>query len=76
MSNIPWKSVGRMLLAAFFTYGGVYLLGHIVYAYVTWGYPPWSHVMAGALFLSAAILLPFRRTRWLGAVSGFQAGLT
>ncbi len=58
------------LLAAFFAYGGVYLLGHIVNAYVQWGYPPWSHFAAGALFLLAAILLSFRRTRWLGAVAG------
>ncbi len=42
--------------------------GHIVKSYNQWGYPPWAHFVAGALFLSAAIVLPFRRTRWLGAI--------
>lgn len=70
MSNIRWKSVGLVLLAASFAYIGVYLVGpgHIVKAYVQWGYPTWAHFVAGAAFLSAAILLPFRRTRWLGAI--------
>jgi hypothetical protein len=70
MSNIRWKSVGLVLLAAFFAYIGVYLVGpgHIVKSYVQWGYPPWAHFVAGALFLSAAILLPFLRTRWPGAI--------
>ena len=70
MSNIRWKPVGRVLFAASFAYLAVYLLGpgHIIKAYVQWGYPPWAHFVAGALFLSAAILLPFRRTRWSGAI--------
>jgi DoxX-like family len=70
MSNIRWNSVALVLLAISFAYIGVYLLGpdHIVKAYVQWGYPPWAHFVAGALFLSAAVLLPFRRTRWPGAI--------
>jgi hypothetical protein len=70
MSNIAWKSVGRVLFAAAFAYLAVYLLGpgHIVKSYTQWGYPPWAHFAAGALFLSAAIFLPFRRTRWPGAI--------
>ena len=72
MPNIRWKSVGRVLLAASFAYIGLYLVvpGHIIKSYTQWGYPPWAHFVAGALFFSAAILLLFRRTRWLGAVSG------
>ena len=70
MPNIHWKSVARLLLAAAFAYIGVYLVGpgHIIKSYAQWGYPPWAHFVAGAAFLSAAILLPFRRTRWLGAI--------
>lgn len=70
MHNIRGKSVGVALLAACFAYIGVYLLvpGHIVRSYVEWGYPPWAHFVAGALFLSAAVLLPFRWTRWPGAI--------
>jgi hypothetical protein len=61
MPNIRWKSVGRMLFAASFAYLAVFLLGpgHIVKAYVQWGYPPWAHFVAGFLFLSAAILCRF-----------------
>jgi hypothetical protein len=71
MPNIRWRSVGLLLLAACLTYLGVYLLGpnHVVESYVRWGYPPWAHFAAGALFLTAAILLPFQRTRWLSAIS-------
>lgn len=67
--NIRWKSVGVMVYAAFFAYMGLYLVGpdHVVKSYVRWGYPPWSHFVAGALFLSAAILLPFHRTCQVGA---------
>jgi hypothetical protein len=45
MPNIRWKSVGLVLLAASFAYTGLYLVGpgHIVKAYVQWGYPPWAH---------------------------------
>jgi len=70
MPNVRWKPVGLLLLAASFVYIGVYLVGpgHVVKSYVQWGYPPWAHFVAGALFLSAAMLLPFRRTRWLGAI--------
>lgn len=70
MPNIRWKSVGRVLSAAAFAYIGVYLVGpgHIIRSYTVWGYPPWAHFVAGALFLSAAALLPFRRTRWTGAI--------
>jgi hypothetical protein len=70
MSNIRWKSIGRVLLAAAFAYLAVYLLGpgHVVKSYTQWGYPPWAHFVAGALFLASAILLPFRRTRWAGAI--------
>ncbi len=70
MPKIRWKSVGLVLLAGSFAYIGVYLVGpgHIVKSYNQWGYPPWAHFVAGALFLSAAIVLPFRRTRWLGAI--------
>jgi hypothetical protein len=66
MPRIAWKPVGLVLLAAAFAYIGVYLVGpgHIVKSYVQWGYPPWAHFVAGAAFLLAAILLPFRRTRW------------
>lgn len=70
MPHIRWKTAGRLLLAAFFAYAGVNLLGHVVQSYVRWGYPPWSHIPAGALFLAAAVLLPFRRTCWLGALAG------
>ena len=70
MSNIRWKSVGRVLVAAALAYIGLYLVGpgHVVKSYTRWGYPPWAHFAAGALFLSAAALLPFRRTRWPGAI--------
>ncbi len=70
MPNIRWKVVGLVLLAAFFAYMGLYLLapGHVVKSYTQWGYPPWAHFVAGAVFLSAAILLPFRRTRRPGAI--------
>jgi hypothetical protein len=69
MHNIRWKLVGRVLLAAALAYIAVFLLapGHVVQSYVRWGYPPWSHFVAGGLFLLAAILLPFPRTRRLGA---------
>jgi len=69
MPRIRGKSVGLVPLAACFAYIGVYLVGpgHVVRAYVQWGFPPWAHFVAGALFLSAATLLPFRRTRWPGA---------
>lgn len=69
MPNIRWKSVGRVLLAAALAYIAVYLLGpdHVVESYVRWGYPPWSHFVAGTLFLLAAVLLLFHRVRWLGA---------
>ena len=70
MPTIRWKFVGLMLLAAALAYIGVYLLipGHVVESYVRWGYPQWAHFVAGALFLMAAILLPFHRTRWPGAI--------
>ncbi len=70
MPNIRWKSVGLVLFAAFFAYMGVYLVGpgHIVKAYVQWGYPPWAHFVAGAAFLLTAVLPPLRPTRWLGAI--------
>jgi len=60
-----------VLLAASFAYIGVYLVGpgHVVGSYVQWGYPPWAHFVAGALFLSAAMLLPFPRTCWPGLPS-------
>jgi hypothetical protein len=34
-----------------FAYGGVYLLvaGHLIKAYVRWGYPLWAHFAAEAL---------------------------
>lgn len=64
------KIVVLALLVAFHAYAGVYLVGHTIETYVRWGYPPWAHYVAGALFLSAAILMPFRRTRGLGAISG------
>jgi hypothetical protein len=69
MPNIRWKSVGRVLLAAAFAYIGAYLVGpdHVIKSYTQWGYPPWAHFVAGAAFLSTAILLPFHRTRWVGA---------
>lgn len=69
MPNIRWRSVGRALLAAAFAYLAAYLLApdHVVESYVRWGYPSWSHFVAGAFFLLAAILLLFRRTRWYGA---------
>lgn len=69
MPNIHWRSGGRVMLAAAFAYLAVYLLGpdHVVKSYVRWGYPTWAHFVAGALFLSAAALLAFRRTRWVGA---------
>jgi len=70
MLDIRWKSSVRVLLAISFAYIGAYLLGpdHIVKSYVAWGYPPWAHFVAGALFLLAGILLLFRRTRWPGAI--------
>jgi hypothetical protein len=70
MRNIRWKSAGRVLLAAALVYLAVYLLGpgHIIKSYTQWGYPPWAHFVAGAAFLAAAILLPFRQTRWPGAI--------
>ena len=70
MQKLRWKPVGCVLLAVSLAYIGVYLLipGHVVKSYVQWGYPPWAHFLAGALFLSAAVLLPFRRTRWPGAI--------
>jgi len=68
--SIRWKSVGSLLLAAAFAYIGVYLVGpgHIIKSYTRWGYPPWAHFVAGAAFLSAAVLLLFRHTRWPGAI--------
>jgi hypothetical protein len=71
MLNIRWKGFGRLLLAAAFAYIGAYLVGpdHIVQSYVRWGYPPWAHFVAGALFLSAAVLLPARQTCWFGVAS-------
>jgi len=70
MPRVPWKLVVLVLMEALLACAGVYALGHIVKAYVRWGYPPWAHFAAGALFLSAAIFLPLRRTRWLGAILG------
>lgn len=68
--RLSWKRGVLLLLAAFFAYGGVFLIGHSVTAYVRWGYPPRSHYVAGALFLATAILLPFRQTRLIGAAAG------
>ncbi len=71
MPSTRWKFVGRLLLAAAFAYIGIFLVapGHIIKSYSEWGYPPWAHFVAGALFLCAAVLLPFHRTRWPGATS-------
>jgi len=70
MGTFRWKSVGRVLAAGSFAYLGVYLVGpgHIIRSYTQWGYPPWAHFVAGAAFLAAATLLPFRRSRWVGAI--------
>jgi hypothetical protein len=59
-SNIHGRSVGRVLLAVAFAYIGVYLVSpdHVINPST---HPPWAHFAAGALFLSAAVLLPFRR---------------
>ena len=66
MPKIRWKSLLLVLMIAFLAYAGIFALGHIVKVYVQWGYPPWAHIAAGILFLSAAACLQLRRTRWLG----------
>jgi hypothetical protein len=72
-SNISWRSVLALALAAFFVVGSmtnIFALGSIYEEYLRWGYPTWFHFVTGSLELTTAVLLARERTRPLGCALG------
>lgn len=67
------RSVLVGLLAAFFVFnslGNLFGPKFIIDEYVRWGYPRWFHFVTGTLELGTAALLPFLKTRRIGAALG------
>jgi hypothetical protein len=73
LSEIPWRHVLALALAAFFVVGSISNIlapGSIYEEYLKWGYPRWFHFVTGSLELTTAVLLLRERTRLLGAALG------
>jgi hypothetical protein len=73
MSEISWRQVSALALAAFFVVGSlsnIFAPGSIYEEYLRWGYPSWFHFVTGSLELTTAVLLARARTRLWGAALG------
>lgn len=73
MSNISWRQVLPLVLAAFFLVGSISNIAaprSIYEEYLAWGYPRWFHFVTGSLELTAALLLLRAPTRPWGAALG------
>ena len=73
MSEISWRQVLPVALAAFFVVGSLSNIlapGPIYAEYLKWGYPRWFHFVTGSLELTAAMLLFRAHSRLLGSVLG------
>ena len=72
-SNVPWRRIFVLALAAFFVVGGLSNIlapGSIYEEYLKWGYPRWFHFVTGSLELTTAVLLARASTRLLGSALG------
>lgn len=73
MARIKWASVLRLLLAAFFVFGGlgnIFAPESILEDYQRWGYPDWFHYVTGVLELLVAVLLIVRPRHLYGPLLG------
>jgi hypothetical protein len=73
MSNISWRQILPLVLAAFFVVGSltnIFAPGSIYDEYLRWGFPRWFHFVTGALELTTAILLFRKPSRPLGVALG------
>lgn len=73
MTEISWRQVSALALAAFFVVGSlsnIFAPGSIYEEYLRWGYPYWFHFVTGSLELTTAALLARARTRLWGAALG------
>lgn len=71
--GIGWRRALALALAAVFVAGSLTNIiapGSIYAEYLRWGYPPWFHVVTGALELTTAVLLARASSRRLGAALG------
>ncbi len=73
MPDVTWQLVLVGLLVVFFVFGGVVNLygpEAVTKDFARWGYPPYFHLVTGALELLAAVLLVFPATRLIGVALG------
>ncbi|MEO6918709.1 MAG: DoxX family protein [Collimonas sp.] len=73
MSNISWRQVSALALAAFFVVGSlsnIFAPPSIYEEYLQWGYPSWFHFVTGTLELTTAVLLARTPTRIWGSALG------
>jgi DoxX-like protein len=73
MDKFSWMPVLAWALVVFFVLGSsinILAPASVAAEYKRWGYPDWFHFVTGALELTAAALLAFSVTRWLGATLG------
>ena len=73
ISQISWRRVLALALAAFFVVGSlsnIFAPPSIYEEYLRWGYPRWFHFVTGSLELTTAVLLAQARTRLWGSALG------